>query len=72
MTSDGTPYGPVRYKEIARECYLVSKHTNTPYSDTKDITPIERRYILEFITEDLQRQKDAYERARQESQANRK
>ena len=63
MTEDGQPYGPARYKEIAHERYLISKHTNTSYSDTGNITPIERKYIIEFIVDDLQRQKDAYEKA---------
>ena len=66
MTSDGKPFGPTRFKEISKERYLISKHTNTSYSDTNNITPLERQYILEFITDDLQRQKDAYDKYRQE------
>ena len=68
LTEDGQPYGPARYKEIAHERYLISKHTNTSYSDTGNITPIERKYIIEFIVDDLQRQKDAYEKAKQQSE----
>ena len=66
-TSDNKPYGPVRYKEIVRERYLISKHTNTSYSDTKDITPIEREYLLEFITDDLSKKAKAMDKIRDKS-----
>ena len=72
MTEDGRPYGPLRYKEIARERYLISKHTNTSYEDTSSITPLERNYILEFLVDDMQRQKDMYEKAQTEAEARRK
>ena len=72
MTEDGRPYGPLRYKEIARERYLISKHTNTSYEDTSTITPLERNYILEFLVDDMQRQKDMYEKAQMEAEARRK
>lgn len=49
-------YGPERYKEICRERYLISKHSSTSYNDTKDITPTERKYLIEFILEDLKAQ----------------
>ena len=67
LTEEGKPYGPVRYKNIARERYLISKHTNTSYEDTNRITPLERGYILEFITEDLERQKEMYDKAREDA-----
>lgn len=72
MTEDGKPYGPTRYKEIARERYLISKHTNTSYDDTLNITPLERSYLLEFLVEDLQRQKDLYDKAQAEAESKRK
>lgn len=62
-TEDGKPLGPSKYKEIAKERYIISKHTNTSYKDTEYISPLERGYILEFITEDLQRQKEIYDKA---------
>ena len=67
MTDEGKPYGPIRYKNIARERYLISKYTNTSYEDTSRITPLERGYILEFITEDLERQKEMYDKAREDA-----
>ena len=72
MTEDGKPFGPQRYKEIARERYLISKHTNTSYDDTSNITPLERGYLLEFLVEDLQRQKDMYDKAQADAEARRK
>lgn len=72
MTEDGRPYGPSRYKEIARERYLISKHTNTSYDDTSNITPLERGYLLEFLVEDMQRQKDMYDKAQADAESRRK
>lgn len=64
MTDDGLPYGPTRYKEIVKERYIISKHTNTSYKDTDTITPTERSYLLEFIAEELQKQQEMYEKAK--------
>lgn len=72
MTEDGEPYGPARYKEIAKERYLISKHTNTSYEDTALISPVERGYILEFLVEDMERQKEMYERVQAEAEQRRK
>jgi len=61
LTSDGAPYGPVRYKEIVKERYYVSKYCNTSYGDVGKITPTERQYLLEFITNELEQQKKMLE-----------
>ena len=71
MTEDHRPYGPTRYKEIAQERYLISKHTNTSYEDTAQITPLERSYLLEFLIDDLQRQKDMYDKAQADADQSR-
>jgi len=55
LTSDGKPYGPYRYKEIVKECYLISKNCNTSYTDLMKITPIEKNYLLEFISDEFKR-----------------
>ena len=60
-------FGPTRYKDIVKERYIISKHTNTSYEGTQDITPVERGYLLEFIMDDLQRQKDMYDKAKAEA-----
>lgn len=58
---NGEPYGPFRYKEIAKERYLISKHINTSYTDLGKITPLERRYLLEFVIESSQAEKDLFD-----------
>jgi len=58
LTSDGKPYGPVRYEQIVEERYLISKHIHTSYFDLGKITPIERKYILKFIRRDLEHENE--------------
>ena len=72
LTEDGQPYGPTRYKEIAKERYLISKHTHTSYNDTMFITPTERNYLLEFISEDLEKEKQLYDKAKTEAEMKRR
>jgi len=67
LTKDGKPYAPQRYKQIAFERYLISKHTNTSYSDTLDITPTERTYLIQFISDDLKLQQQKMEEAAQKA-----
>ena len=66
-TKDGKPYGPARYREIVRERYFISKHTSTSYSDTGDITPTERLYMLEFIAEEIMKQQEMLKNIRGKS-----
>lgn len=61
-TSEGKLFAPQRYKDLVRERYIISKYTHTSYSDTANITPIERQYLLDMISEDLQREKDIRDR----------
>lgn len=56
FTSDGRPYGPVRYREIVQERYYISKYCNTSYNDVGDITPLERQYLLSFIKDEMEKQ----------------
>jgi len=64
-TKDGEPYGPHRYKEIVQECYYISKIIHTSYTDLMKITPIERSYLLTFMIEDSKKEKEAYEKLKQ-------
>ena len=59
---DNPELGSQQYKELVKERYLITKHTNTSYNETAHITPLERRYIFEFIMDELQKQKEAYEK----------
>lgn len=67
QTEDGKPYGPIRFKQIVKERYLISKNINTSYNDIGKLTPIERKYILEFIADEIKRENEAFEKAKQES-----
>jgi len=62
LTSDGKPFAPIRFKEIANEKYLVTKFCNTSYSDVAKMPPKEREYLLGFILQDLQREQEARQR----------
>lgn len=65
-TNDGKPYGPYRYKQIVKERYFISKHSNTSYVDTADITPAERTYLLEFISNDIKKQNEIIDKYKKE------
>lgn len=67
LTSDGQPYGQVRYRDIVKERYLISKSTNTSYLDTGKITPLEKNYILSFIKEEIDKTKEATEKRKRKS-----
>lgn len=67
LTSDGQPYAPHRFKEITKERYLITKYSHTSYKDLDNVTPTERAYLLEFIYEELKKEQDAYEEAKQNS-----
>lgn len=66
-TSDGRPYGPLRFKEIVKECYWIAKNSNTPYTELLRITPIERSYLAECIKEEIDQTKEAIEKNREKS-----
>ena len=69
---DNPQSAPDQYKDIVHQRYLISKHTNTSYMDTLKITPIERQYIFQFITDELVKQKEAYDKLKNESSDNRR
>lgn len=60
-TRDGKPYGPIRYEELVKERYLISKIINTSYADTGKLTPIERKYILNYIIEEFNKEKERFD-----------
>lgn len=66
LTSDGKPYGPIRYEEIVEECYAISKRIHTSYNDLKQITPLERTYLLQFIRRDIERENELREKQQAE------
>lgn len=71
-TNEGQPYAPIRYKEIVKECYLISKNLNTSYVDLLKITPTEKNYMLEFLQKEAEHNKQMIEKARAEREARKK
>jgi len=69
LTSDGKPYGPIRYKQIVNECYTLTKNAGVTYSDVMGMTPVEREYYLDFLQAEYQRQQEQIERARASAKA---
>ena len=61
LTRDGKPYGPLRYKAIVQECYMIAKNANTSYTDLMNITPIEKQYLMEFIMQEFEANRKAQE-----------
>lgn len=64
LTSDSARYCGERYKELCRGRYLISKYCHTSYNDVGEISPLERDYIIGFITEELEKQQRALEEAK--------
>lgn len=50
--------------------YLISKHLHTSYTDIYNITPTERRYLLTFITESINRENEQIKNAIEERKNN--
>lgn len=65
LNDEGLPYGPTKYKELTRERYIISKHSNTSYSEIGDISPLERSYLLEFIADELKKQKELIDKQKE-------
>lgn len=66
LTSDGKLYAPLRFEQIIEERYQISKHTHTSYADLGSITPVERRYLLEFIKRDLEHENEIIQKQREQ------
>ena len=64
MTDEGQLYAPIRYKQIANEKYLISRYCNTSYTDVGQLCPMERQYLIEFLTEDLKKQRESIEKVK--------
>ena len=64
LNEDGTPYGPTQYRNLVRERVAIAKNTNTSYIDVGKITPLERKYIMQFLHEENQRKQEMLEQAK--------
>ncbi len=67
LTEEGEPYGPAKYKEIVRERFFISKHSNISYSDTGKMSPTEREYIKGFIRDELKEQQKIIDKMNERS-----
>ena len=65
LSSDGTPYGPKRYKEIVKECWYVSDNLNTSYTDVLNLAYQDRIYLINYINEKKDATMQALAEARQ-------
>lgn len=61
-TKDGKPYGPIRFKQIVKELYIIAKQTNTSYTDLLNITPTERDLLINFILEENKKAEESMEK----------
>ena len=68
-TINGEPYAPIRYKEIVKECYLISKNINTSYNELLEITPTERNYMLEFLLDEAKQREAVMQKRKAERAA---
>ena len=59
--SDGKSKSSQLYRELIKECYIITKNTNTSYTDLMKITPTEKHYLLEFIKEEFDQAKKVKE-----------
>lgn len=46
------------FSNTLNECYIISKHIHTSFSDVKKMTPTERRFIIKFIVDDMKQEQD--------------
>ena len=70
LNPDGTPYAPKRFKDIVYERYFISSQCNTSYNDVGRMTPLERKYVTEFIIEKLEKEQKALEDAQKKKKNN--
>ena len=59
LTSENKPYAPVRFNELVKERYYITKYCNTSYLDVGRISPHERGIILSTIREELEERNKA-------------
>lgn len=69
LTKDGKVYGPIRFKKIVEECWMISDNIHTSYTDVLNMSFQERVYLLELINRKLKDTKEAIEDAQAELKA---
>ena len=64
MTNDGKPYGPVRYRQLVKENYIITRQVNTSYMDVLKMMPQDKKIILKEIIDEIDARNKAYEEMR--------
>lgn len=70
LSSTFKEYSEKRLKDLIRGRYLISRFTHTSYLDVGYISPLERDYILEFITEEKEEEQKKIEESKQKRKRN--
>lgn len=65
--SNGKPYGPYRFRQIIKECYLIAKNSNSSYTDILDITPLEKNELINLILEENRQSEEAMKKIKAEN-----
>ena len=65
--SSGEPYGPVRFRQIIKECYLIAKNCNTSYTDLLNITPMEKNELINLIIDENKKSEEAMQKIKNEN-----
>ena len=60
-------YAPLRYKQLVFECYKISHQIHTSYTDVLNMSVRERNYLLEFIDQELEQNKENLKKLQQQS-----
>ena len=71
MTEDGQPYGPIRYKELVKEAYIITRNLNTTYNDVVMLNPTERKYLIKFLIDESKQRDEMIQKRKAEAEANR-
>lgn len=71
-TKDGKPYGPQRFTQIVQECWFISKHIHTSYNEILDISPTERKKLIDCIVNELKKTKDTLDKMDENNKAKNK
>ena len=64
LTNDGKPYGPVRYRQLVKENYIITRQVNTSYIDVLKMMPQDKKIILKEIIDEIDARNKAYEEMR--------
>ena len=67
VLEDGQVYAVVRYDDIVKERFYITKATNVSYEDTGKMTPKERHLYIDYINEDIRAQKEALEKIKSQN-----